>query len=138
MVNRLLKIEKIGQQLLRGGIALYLASIVYFTFSIPRSTGLAQLHTGLISLLLIGILFLLLFHYKNPRAGILGGIGAILFFIISAFWVGYEDYSDNTAYSMIFLHTIKDILLAFGALVLTGESVKEMIRQKITQPFPKR
>ncbi len=138
MVNRLLKIEKIGQQLLRGGIAFYLASIVFFTFGIPRSPSTTQLQTSLIALVLVGILFLLLFHYKNPKAGIMGGIGAFLFFLISGFAVGYNDYATNASFSIIFLHTIKDILLAFGSLILIGESVKEMVRQKITKPFPKR
>lgn len=138
MVNKLLKIEKTGKQLLRGGIAIYLASIVFFTFSLSGPSVMVQVQNGLVTTLLVGILFLLLFHYKNPKAGIIGGIGAILFFIFSGLIVGYNDYAGNASSAIIFLHIIKDVLLAFGSLVLTGESVKEMVRQRITKPFPKR
>ena len=138
MIDNLLKIEKIGKQLLRGGIAIYLASIVFFTLGSPKAAGLAQFQTGLVGILLIGIIFMLLFHYKNPKAGVIGGAGAVLFFLASALLVGYSDFSQNASVSIIFLHIIKDVLLAFGALVLTGESVKEMVRDRITKPFPKR
>jgi membrane-bound ClpP family serine protease len=138
MIDNLLKIEKIGKQLLRGGIAIYLVSIVFFTLGSPKSAGLAQFQTGLVGILLLGIIFMLLFHYKNPKAGAIGGVGAILFFLGSALLVGYSDFSQNASGSIIFLHIIKDIILAFGALALTGESVKEMVRLRITKPFPKR
>ncbi|SMD45332.1 hypothetical protein SAMN00777080_3981 [Aquiflexum balticum DSM 16537] len=138
MIDNLLKIEKIGKQLLRGGIALYLASIIFFTLGNIKSAEAVQLHTGLVGMLLFGLIFLLLFHYKNPKAGAIGGAGVILFFLSSAILVAYSDFNQNMSGSIIFLRIIKDILLAFGALILTGESVKEMVRQKITKPFPKR
>ncbi|WP_373524189.1 hypothetical protein [Aquiflexum sp.] len=138
MIDNLLKIEKIGKQLLRGGIAIYLASIIFFTLGNIKGTELAQLHTGLVGMLLFGLIFMLMFHYKNPKAGAIGGAGTVLFFLTSAFLVGYSDFGQNVSGSIIFLRIIKDILLAFGALALTGESVKEMVRLRITKPFPKR
>jgi hypothetical protein len=138
MIDNLLKIEKIGKQLLRGGIALYLASIIFFTLGSIKTLEAVQVHTGLVGMLLFGLIFLLLFHYKNPKAGGIGGAGVTLFFLASAILVAYSDFSQNMSGSIIFLRIIKDILLAFGALILTGESVKEMVRQKITKPFPKR
>ncbi|WP_194974698.1 hypothetical protein [Aquiflexum lacus] len=138
MIDNLLKIEKIGKQLLRGGIALYLASIIFFTIGNVKPTELAQLHTGLVGMLLFGLIIMLLFHYKNPKAGAIGGAGTTLFFLTSAILVGYSDFSQDVSGSIIFLRIIKDILLAFGALILTGESVKEMVRERITKPFPKR
>jgi hypothetical protein len=138
MIDNLLKIEKIGKQLLRGGIALYLASIIFFTIGNVKPTELAQLHTGLVGMLLFGLIIMLLFHYKNPKAGAIGGAGTTLFFLTSAILVGYSDFSQDVSGSIIFLRIIKDILLAFGALILTGESVKEMVRVRITKPFPKR
>ncbi|WP_373493677.1 hypothetical protein [Aquiflexum sp.] len=138
MIDNLLKIEKIGKQLLRGGIAIYLASIIFFTLGNIKSMELAQIQTGLVGMLLFGLIFLLLFHYKNPKAGAIGGVGTILFFLASAILVGYSDFSQNASVSIIYLHIIKDILLAFGALALTGESIKEMVRLRITKPFPRR
>lgn len=138
MIDNLLKIEKIGKQLLRGGIALYLASIIFFTLGNVRAAEFAQLNAGLVGMLLFGLIILLLFHYKNPKAGAIGGVGTALFFLTSAILVGYSDYGQNVSGSIIFLRIIKDILLTFGALILTGESVKEMVRLKITKPFPKR
>lgn len=138
MIDNLLKIEKIGKQLLRSGIALYLASIIFFTLGNVRAAEFAQLNAGLVGMLLFGLIILLLFHYKNPKAGAIGGVGTALFFLTSAILVGYSDYGQNVSGSIIFLRIIKDILLTFGALILTGESVKEMVRLKITKPFPKR
>jgi hypothetical protein len=138
MIDRLLKIEKIGKQLLRGGIALYLASIVFFSFGNVRTGGVDGIGLGLVAFLLIVIILLLLFHYKNPKAGAIGGIGSILFFLASGMLTNYNDYLIDIPGSIIYLNVIKDILLAFGSLVLTGESVKEMVRERITKPFPKR
>ena len=138
IIDNLLKIEKIGKQLLRGGIAIYLASIIFFTLGNIKSAEAVQLNAGLVGMLLLGLIFMLLFHYKNPKAGAIGGAGTTLFFLSSAFLVGYSDFTQNMSGSIIFLRIIKDILLAFGALILTGESVKEMVRKKITKPFPKR
>lgn len=138
MLDKLLKIEKIGKQLLRGGIALYLASIVFFTMGNPNSAAFAHIQTGLVAVFLVGIIFMLMFHYKNPKAGAIGGVGAALFFLGSALLVAYSDFSQNASASIIFLRIIKDILLAFGSLVLIGESIKEIIRKRITVPFPKR
>ena len=138
ILDNLLKIEKIGKQLLRGGIAIYLASIIFFTLGNVKSAESVQLNTGLVATLLFGLIFMLLFHYKNPKAGAIGGAGTTLFFLASAILVGYSDFLQNFSGSIIFLRIIKDILLAFGALILTGESVKEMVRQRITKPFPKR
>ncbi|WP_194777817.1 hypothetical protein [Pararhodonellum marinum] len=137
MVNKLLKIEKIGKHLLRSGIILYLAAIIYLTFNFDINQSGTYGRSAITVTILLIIIFLL-YHYKNPKAGIVGGIGAIIFFIGSAIVVGYSDFQvPGLPYSMIFLHTIKDILLAFGALILTGQSVKELVRLKITQPFPK-
>jgi uncharacterized membrane protein YkgB len=135
-INNLLKVEKIGKQLLRGGIALYLASIVFFSLSNMGTEGFVGLQIGLLALVLIFIIFMLLFHYKKPKAGAIGGIGSILFFLASGLFTNYNDYMTDIPGSIIFLNVIKDILLAFGSLVLTGESVKEMVRARITKPFP--
>jgi hypothetical protein len=137
-INNLLKIEKIGKQLLRGGIALYLASIVFFSLANIRTSGFVGFQTGLLALVLILIIFLLLFHYKNPKAGAIGGIGAILFFLASGLLSNYNNYLAEFPASIIFINVIKDILLAFGSLILTGESIKEMVRERITKPFPVR
>ena len=65
MINSLLKIEKIGQQLLRGGISLYLVSLAYFTFSNTSPEHSISTQNVLVAGILIVIVFLLLFHYKN-------------------------------------------------------------------------
>ncbi|MCL6257576.1 hypothetical protein M3O96_00645 [Aquiflexum sp. TKW24L] len=71
---------------------------------------------------------MLLFHYKNPKAGAIGGIGAILFFLASGFPTNYNAFMTDIPGSITFLNVIKDILLAFCSLILTGESLKEMVR----------
>lgn len=136
MVNSLLKIEKIGQVLLRIGIAVYLVlsalSIILGGFSAPLWQGLLVLAQIIFAVLLLG-------HYRFPKAGIIGAIGCLLFFIFKGITISILlTKTDTPTLDQLFSPILQYLLLIFGTVILLGESIKEMIRQRITQPFPKR
>lgn len=134
MVNRILKIEFLGKLLLRLGIAIYMWSIVLLSFQLDKD----KLWLAAIMALLVIIPGLSLLHYRNAKTGLIGGIGTFLFFLSSAIILIFTDLSANLPWSVIYLHIVKDLLLMMGTIVLIGESLKEMVREKITAPFPKK
>jgi hypothetical protein len=131
MVNQMLQVEKTGKLLLRIGIAFYLLSVASMSFQL--SSG----YFWILSLLMIAVPILLLLHFKFPKIGLIGGFAAILFFFFSALFIVISDIQINTPWQLIYLHAVKDILLLFAAVVLAGESLKEVVRQKLIQPFPR-
>jgi|GEM_PF-2948805 len=133
MVNRIIKIEFFGKMLLRIGIAIYMWSVVLLSFKFDKE----NLWMALLMAYLVVIPGLSLLHYRNARTGMIGGIGSLLFFLASAIVLVVTDLSANVAWPLIYLHIIKDVLLIFGSLILIGESLKEMVRDRITAPFPK-
>lgn len=138
MINNILKIEKIGKILLRFGMIAYFLFIGTLNFNNGFVGGGDLFQKAVLLLLVCGTSLLLLLHFKFPKLGAIGGGMAALLFLVTVFYLGYLEVSENVPFSMVFLHIIKDILLFFAALVLTGESLKEMIREKITKPFPVR
>ncbi len=77
MIQSILKVEKTGKTLFRIGMAIYLlvsALTVKGGFSNPIGNILLLILPIAIGILLIG-------HFKMPKAGILGGMGGLLFFI---------------------------------------------------------
>lgn len=133
MVNRIIKIEFFGKMLLRIGIAIYMWSVVLLSFKFDKE----NLWMALLMAYLVIIPGLSLLHYRNARTGMIGGIGSFLFFLASAIVLVVTDLSSNVSWPLIYLHIIKDVLLIFGSLILIGESLKEMVRDRITAPFPK-
>jgi uncharacterized membrane protein YkgB len=133
MVNKILQVEKQGKKVLRIGLSIYLISIALLTFQLNTD----RLWMILVSFFLMIISALLLFHFKNPKIGMFGGLGAMAFFLLSALLLAISDVQALLPWQTVYLHVIKDILLLFSAAVLVGESLKEMIRIRITQPFPK-
>lgn len=133
MVNRIIKIEFFGKMLLRIGIAIYMWSVVLLSFKFDKE----NLWMALLMAYLVVIPGLSLLHYRNAKTGMIGGIGSLLFFLASAIVLVVTDLSANVAWPLIYLHIIKDVLLIFGSLILIGESLKEMVRDRITAPFPK-
>jgi uncharacterized membrane protein YkgB len=134
MVNKIIKIEFLGKLFLRLGIAFYMWSVVLFSFQLDKD----KLWLGVVMALLVIIPVLSLLHYHNPKIGLLGGIGTFLFFIGSAIILIFTDLSVNLPWSMIYLHTVKDLLLMMSAVILIGESLIEMVREKITATLPKK
>jgi uncharacterized membrane protein YkgB len=131
MVNQMLQVEKTGKLLLRIAMAFYLLSVASMSFQL--SSGLFWI----LSLLMIVVPILLLLHFKIPKIGLIGGFAAMLFFFFSALFIVISDIQTNTPWQLIYLHAVKDILLLFAAVVLAGESLKEVVRQKLIQPFPR-
>lgn len=133
MVNNILKVEQVGKILLRFGIVVYMWSIVLLSYQWDKD----KIWMALIMLALVIIPALLLLHFKSPKTGVIGGIGAALFFLTSTIIILTSDMQADAPGKLIYLHVVKDILLMTASIVLTGESLKEMVRDKITQPFPK-
>lgn len=133
MINRILKVEIVGKILLRIGIAIYMWSIVVLSFKFDKD----NLGMAIVMIYMVIIPGLSLLHFKSPKTGLLGAIGIGLFFLASSLVLAISEFSSNVAWPLIFLHVVKDVLLFFGSLILIGESLKEIVRNKITAPFPK-
>lgn len=133
MVNNILKVEQVGKFLLRLGIVAYIWSIVILSFQWDKD----RVWMAFIMIALVIIPCLLLLHFKSPKIGAIGGVGAAIFFLTSTIVILTSDIQLNAPGKLIYLHVIKDILLFLASIVLTGESLKELVREKITQPFPK-
>lgn len=131
MVNQLLQVEKTGKLLLRIGIAFYLLSFASMSFQFNKS------FYWVLSVLMIVVPLLLLLHFIKPKIGLIGGFAAVLFFFFSALFIVISDIQTNTPWQLVYLHAVKDIMLMFAAVVLAGESLKEIVRLKLIQPFPK-
>ncbi|MCH7398097.1 hypothetical protein MM236_08860 [Belliella sp. DSM 107340] len=138
MINNILKIEKIGKILLRFGMIAYFLFIGTLNFNNGFVEDGDLVQKAVLLLLVVGTSILLLLHFKIPKLGAIGGGVSALLFLVTVFYLGYLELRESVPFSMIFLHIIKDLLLFFAALILTGESLKEMIREKITKPFPVR
>ncbi|MCH7415405.1 hypothetical protein MM213_18035 [Belliella sp. R4-6] len=138
MIDNILKIEKTGKILLRFGMIAYFLFIGTLNFNNGFVGGEDLIQTVILLLLVVGTSSMLLLHFKFPKIGAIGGGVAALLFLITVVYLGYLEISEKIPFSMIFLHIIKDILLFFATLILTGESLKEMVREKITKPFPVR
>lgn len=133
MVNRLLKVEQIGKVTLRIGIAIYMWSIVLFSYQFDQD----KIWMALVMATIVIIPGLSLLHFKSPKVGLIGGIGKVIFFLTSIVILIFSDLKANAVWQLIYLHTIKDFLLAIASVILVGESLKEMVRDRITRPFPK-
>jgi hypothetical protein len=133
MINRILKVEIIAKMLLRIGIAIYMWSIVILSFKFDKD----NLWMALIMVYLVIVPGFSLLHFRNPKFGLIGAIGTGLFFLASALVLTISDFSSNVSWPLIYLHVVKDVLLLFGSFILVGESLKEVVREKITAPFPK-
>lgn len=133
MVDNILKVEQIGKNLLRLAIAGYIWSIVILSFQWDKD----KIWMALVLIVLVIIPVFLLLHFKSPKMGIAGGIGTALFFLISALVILTTDVQADAPGKLIYLHIVRDVLLLLASIVLTGESLKELVRDKITQPFPK-
>ncbi len=90
----------------------------------------------------------LLYHFKTPLLGVLGGglaiICILIRFIYSLYWIKGEVTGLDSIWGAfqgmvsIFNNGLFYILLLFGAAIYCmGNSYKAYIHEKITQPWPK-
>lgn len=145
---KFIKAEAIGGQIIRyalaglllfGGFAkLVLIGETYFSFS--GAVFIASLET----LAAIGLIY----HFRSPALGIVGGILALLCItlrlIYSLAWVKNKIVGMGSLWDAVevvfntFNNGIFHIILLFGAAIYcTGNSYKDYIRGRITQPWPK-
>lgn len=143
-----LKTEAVGGQVIRyslAGLLLFggFAKLVLIGKMDYPIVG-AILIAGLETLSAIGLLY----HFKVPLYGILGGILAIFCILIrliySIFWMkstvtGIDSlWGAFQAILSIFNNGLFFILLLFGVgIYCVGNSYKAYIHQRITQPWPK-
>ncbi|GAB2629727.1 DUF417 family protein [Belliella aquatica] len=138
MIDHILKIEKIGKKLLRFGMVAYLLFIGTLNFNNTLISNNDWIQSTILFTIVLVTAVLLLMHFKKPKLGAIGGFLAALLFLITVIYLSYLEISSGIPISLVFLHVIKDIMLTFAAIILAGESLKEMIREKITKPFPVR
>lgn len=138
MIDHILNIEKIGKKSLRFGMVAYLLFIGTLNFNNSLISNNDWIQSTILFTIVLVTAVLLLMHFKKPKLGAIGGFLAALLFLITVIYLSYLEISSGVPISLVFLHVIKDILLTFAAIILAGESFKEMIREKITKPFPVR
>jgi hypothetical protein len=145
---KLLKAEAVGGQIIRyslAGLLLFggfakLILIGESHFSFLESIFFASLET----LSAIGLIY----HFRSPLFGIVGGILALVCIAIrliySLSWVKREIIGVSSLWNSMevifttFNNGIFHIVLLFGAAIYcTGNSYKEYVRKRITQPWPK-
>lgn len=145
---KFLKTEAIGGHIIRfslSGLLLFggftkLTLIGDVNYRIPLAVVIAAMET-------LGAIFLL-YHFKRPFVGILGGILAFLCiihrFIYSLFWVKTQTLGGDSFLEALqllistFNNGLFHILILLGAAVYcTGNSYKLYIKTRITQPWPK-
>jgi hypothetical protein len=143
-----LKTEAIGGQVIRyslAGLLLFggfakLTLIGAMDYSILGAIVIAALET----FSAIGLLY----HFKTPFLGIIGGILAILSILIrliySLFWMKTDVIGIDSLWGAfqtllaVFNNGLFYIILLFGAAIYCiGNSYKAYIRERITQPWPK-
>ncbi|WP_018474290.1 hypothetical protein [Echinicola pacifica] len=132
MIDTLLKIEKSAKMALRYLIVLFWAVILIKSLFFA---GTAQEHFVMenalwsIAGLITGIL--LLFHLSQPRLAIIGGVASALYTFILSIIAFLSP-------PMALLNGLFWLIFCTSSIILTGESLKEMIKKRITKPFPKR
>ncbi|QDH80165.1 hypothetical protein FKX85_14405 [Echinicola soli] len=130
MVNQLLQIEKIGQKTLRIVMAAFWIAVCCYAIFGEEATYLV--FSGKLSWSVPAILtaILLVAHFKSPRMGIAGGgLSALIFIAVTIYCIKALPFNLTII--------LNYLLLVISSVVLLGESVKEMVRERITQPFPK-
>lgn len=138
MIDHILKIEKIGKKLLRFGMVAYLLFIGTLNFNNTLISNNDWIQSIILLTIVLVTVILLLMHFKKPQLGAVGGFLAAILFLITVIYLSYLEISSGIPISLVFLHVIKDVMLTFAAIILAGESLKEMIREKITKPLPVR
>ncbi|MCH7408590.1 hypothetical protein MM239_04230 [Belliella sp. DSM 111904] len=139
MIDNILKIEKLAKLALRVGLSIY---FIYFgsmnLWSVLSATQSNKTWGFLIFIISIITAILLLSHFKAPKLAAVGaGIAAIIFLIIVVA-LAFIEIQQHAMLQMIILRVLKDLILAIASIILLGESLKEMVREKITKPFPVR
>ncbi|SNS15521.1 hypothetical protein SAMN06295967_10499 [Belliella buryatensis] len=138
MIDNILSIERKAKLILRYGIAFYFIYFGIINLWGALSSNGNILTGGIVMLLGLCIGGLILSHFKQPKLSAIGaGIAAVFFLIVVAI-LAFMEIRDGFSMQMILLRVIKDLLLAIACVVLCGESLKEVIREKITKPFPVR
>ncbi|GGF31578.1 hypothetical protein [Echinicola rosea] len=130
MVNQLLQIEKISQMALRIGMAAFWIAVCGYAVFGEEATYLV--FSGKLSWSVPAIItaVLLLAHFKSPQLGIAGGgFSALIFIAVTIYCIKALPFNLTII--------LNYLLLVISSVVLLGESVKELVRQRITQPFPK-
>lgn len=138
MIDNILSVERKAKMILRYAIAFYFIYFGLINLWGALSSNGNILMGSIIMLLGLCIGSLILTHFKQPKLGAIGAGVAAVFFLIVVAILAFMEIRDGFSLQMIFLRIIKDLLLAIACMVLCGESLKEMVREKITKPFPVR
>ncbi|MCH7403181.1 hypothetical protein ACFOUP_09375 [Belliella kenyensis] len=139
MIDNILKIEKLAKLALRIGLAIY---FLYFgSMNLWSALSTTQTNSGwgiLIFIISLITAVLLLTHFKAPKLAALGGAIAAVSFLVIVVVLAIIEIQQQAMPQMIILRVLKDLILAIASIILLGESLKEMVRERITKPFPVR
>lgn len=145
---KFLKAEAIGGQIIRYSLAGLLLFGGFTKLILIGETNFSLLEAILIASLETLSAIGLIYHFKSPLFGILGGLLALICilirFVYSLTWIKSEMIEVGSLWKALeqlistFNNGIFHIVLLFGAAIYcVGNSYKEYIRERITQPWPK-
>lgn len=145
---KLLKAEAIGGQIIRYSLAGLLLFGGFAKLVLIGDTHFSFLEAVFIASLETFSAIGLIYHFRSPVWGIVGGILALVCIAIrliySLSWIKREIIGVTSLWDSMevilttFNNGIFHIILLFGAAIYcTGNSYKEYFRARLTQPWPK-
>ncbi|WP_143962205.1 hypothetical protein [Litoribacter populi] len=144
---KFLKTETIGGLIIRFSLAGLLLFGGFTKFTLIGAEGYSLQGAILMAGIETISSFCLIYHFRNPLMGIVGGLLALLSvvvrFIFTLYWIRTEVSSINSFFesfnimTLIFNNGMFHIFLLIGAAVYCiGNSYKAYITERITKPWP--
>jgi len=145
---RFLKTEAIGGLIIRFSLAGLLLFGGFTKFTLIGAEGYSLEGAILMAAIETIASFCLIFHFRHPIMGILGGslalLSVIIRFVFTLYWIRVEVTTIDSLFesfnimTLVFNSGMFHIFLLVGASVYCiGNSYKDYIRARITQPWPK-
>ncbi|KEO72753.1 hypothetical protein [Anditalea andensis] len=145
---KLLKIETLGGLIIRFSLAGLLLFGGFSKFTLIGAEGYSLQGAILMAAIETISSFGILYHFKNPIMGIIGGllalVSVIIRFVFTLYWLRTEIGSINSLFesfnimTLVFNNGMFHIFLLIGASIYcTGNSYKHYITNRLTQPWPK-
>lgn len=144
---RLLKVETVGGLIIRFSLAGLLLFGGFTKFRLIGAEGYSLQGAILMASIETISSFCILYHFRRPLMGIIGGILAVISviirFVFTLYWLRAEVVNIDTLFeslnimAIIFNNGMFHIFLLVGACIYcTGNSYKAYITLRITRPWP--
>lgn len=145
---KLVKVESIGGIIIRFSLAGLLLFGGFTKFRLIGAEGYSLQGAILMASIETISSFCILYHFRRPIMGIIGGtlalISVIIRFIFTLYWLRSEVVNIDTLFESLNIMTIvfnngmfHIFLLVGSCIYCTGNSYKAYLTQRLIQPWPK-